>query len=182
MDPSLRLIDSRCAGRCAHLPGSQPHSAESGPASPLSAPLSHEFSQHFSEKGEGQAHQKQGSVFHLSMKMLETIKITQNQRENGRGLTALGGLWGQELTLHLFLRRWRSQGPGPFPRWGPIQGSHGVVTEGTHDPRCGVWGGGVNLGGVDVRLQLQGLGRYSLTPSVWVRFLCRGDPTFAPCL
>ena len=34
----------------------------------------------------------------------------------------------------------RPQGPGWFTHWGPADHSHGVLTEGTCDPRWGVWG------------------------------------------
>ena len=58
----------------------------------------------------------------------------------------MGQVWGKETHLTLFSHPRRSQGPSLFPYWGSTLQSHGVLTKGTCDPRCRVWGGEVTLG------------------------------------
>ena len=59
------------------------------------------FSQHLSGPRKDWACQNQGSVFNIIMTAVETVNITQNQREERR--TSLGQCGERRPTLHFFL-------------------------------------------------------------------------------
>ena len=105
-------------------------------------------------------------------------KITQNQSEKQEGPDFSGtieGRWDGPYTS--FWGPQRSQGPGLFIHWGPADHSHGVLTEGTHDPR---WGSGdcVSLtclhGSGHVYGGTTHIQRYENGMNTWERHLCLG--------
>ena len=59
------------------------------------------FCQHLSGTRKDRACQNQDSVFNIIMTAVETVNITQNQREERR--TSLGQCGERRLTLHFFL-------------------------------------------------------------------------------
>ena len=110
-------------------------------------------------------------MFTSGMNFQTSKTITQNQREKRR--TSLSQVWGEEtdpILLSTIPGDYRnplvsSLRPQPAETWCPNQGSC--------DPRCRVWGGGVTLETVEVCPQVQALG------TVWVSPHPRGSGSCA---
>ena len=83
-------------------PSSQPSLLSRDQTSPSSpSPASGMFSQHLSGTIKDRACQNQGSVFNIIMTAVETVNITQTQREETR--TSWDKCWERRPTLHFFL-------------------------------------------------------------------------------
>ena len=131
------------------------------------------FSQHLSGTRKDLACQNQGSVFNIIMTAVETVNITQNQREERR--TSLGQASGEETNPTLL-----STIPGDYRN--PLvstlgaQQRPGVLIKGRASPGAGS-GEVVSPGECGSVSPGSGSGDcVGLTPSTWVRIPCTQRP------
>ena len=89
----------------------------------------------FCETRKDQACQEQGSTSGIVTTAVETVNITQNQREKMR--TSMGQRGGRRPTLHRFLPSQEIIGTHSFLPQGPNQQRPGVLTKGRGTPSAG---------------------------------------------